>query len=170
MSLGDAGISDELLDPRSIGQSVRFRRSASGDELTEGGAIRGPNRRMRRIIAVTGACGFIGSATVNRLAATGNRVVAVDVPMALGRYVRRTPAVDLISHSTFVEGLRHGRLARRLDALVHLAACTDTQAPWEVVNEVNLSLSRHLLEWATSASIPFVYCLQRLGVRQQRGP
>lgn len=132
-------------------------RSAPNDRPSARTRVTRPGGDDTKPIAVTGACGFVGSAIVRRLADAGNSVLAVDLPGRLGQNLRGVPGVELIEHDRFMESLRDPGFDRQIDALVHQAACTDTQASRDLVVRVNVELSRTLLERALALSVPFVY-------------
>ena len=109
------------------------------------------------MLLVTGGAGFIGSNVVAALNDAGHAEVAV---------------CDLLGHDGKWRNLAKRQLAdpvppadlagwldgRRLDAIVHLGAISETTATdGDLVIETNFRLSLRLLDWCTANRTPFIY-------------
>src|SRR5258705_10154437 len=109
------------------------------------------------MLLVTGGAGFIGSNVVAALNDAGHADVAV---------------CDLLGHDGKWRNLAKRRLAdigppaqlpewlkgRRLDAVIHLGAISETTATdADLVIETNFRLSMRLLDWCTANATPLIY-------------
>ncbi len=109
------------------------------------------------MLLVTGGAGFIGSNVVAALNDAGRSDVAV---------------CDLLGHDGKWRNLAKRQLAdillpaelpawlngRRLDAVLHLGAISETTATdGDRVIETNFRLSMRLLDWCTVHATPFIY-------------
>jgi ADP-L-glycero-D-manno-heptose 6-epimerase len=108
------------------------------------------------MILVTGGAGFIGSNVVASLEESGADVAVNDVlgegekwrNLAKRRLADVVPPADL---ARWLEG-------RKLDAIVHMGAISDTTATdGDLVMESNFRLSLRLLDWCTKNRTPFIY-------------
>src|SRR6476659_1479047 len=114
-------------------------------------------RAGNRMLLVTGGAGFIGSNVVAALNDAGRGDVAV---------------CDLLGHDGKWRNLAKRQLAdfvpplqlpdwlngRRLDAVIHLGAISETTATdGDLVIETNFCLSMRLLDWCTAHATPFIY-------------
>ncbi len=109
------------------------------------------------MILVTGGAGFIGSNVVASLDKAGGADIAVNDVLGAGdkwhnlakhRIADFVPPADL---TAWLSG-------RRLDAVIHMGAISDTTATdGDVVMESNFRLSLRLLDWCTETDTPFIY-------------
>jgi ADP-L-glycero-D-manno-heptose 6-epimerase len=108
------------------------------------------------MLLVTGGAGFIGSNVVAALDQAGADIVVNDVfgsgdkwrNLAKHRLADVVPPADLMR---WLEG-------RKLDAVIHLGAISDTTATdADLVIETNFRLSLRLLDWCATSRTPFIY-------------
>ncbi len=109
------------------------------------------------MLLVTGGAGFIGSNVVAALNDAGRTdVVVCD---ALGhdgkwRNLAKRQLADVVPPSELSAWL----LGRRLDAVIHLGAISETTATdGDLVIETNFRLSLRLLDWCTANATPLIY-------------
>jgi ADP-L-glycero-D-manno-heptose 6-epimerase len=109
------------------------------------------------MLLVTGGAGFIGSNVVAALNEAGRSdVVVCD---ALGhdgtwRNLGKRQLADIVPPVELADWLK----GRRLDAVVHLGAISETTATdGDHVIETNFRLSMRLLDWCTANSTPLIY-------------
>ena len=108
------------------------------------------------MILVTGGAGFIGSNVVASLEESGADVAVNDV---LGegekwRNLAKRRLADVVSPGDLFRWLE----GRKLDAVVHMGAISDTTATdGDLVMESNFRLSLRLLDWCTKTRTPFIY-------------
>ena len=106
---------------------------------------------------VTGGAGFIGSNVVAALNEAGRSDIAVND--ALGsdgkwRNLKKRQFADLVPPGELFAWLD----GRKLDAVIHLGAISDTTATdGDLVIETNFRLSLRLLDWCTATRTPFIY-------------
>jgi ADP-L-glycero-D-manno-heptose 6-epimerase len=113
---------------------------------------------MIRMIAITGAAGFIGSNLAHRLSALGRHLLLVDHPLTeakatnwagLGRY-------DFVPQEVFLDLL--DRESPAIEVLFHLGACSSTtETDWEFLRRNNVEYSQRLWTWCARAGRPFYY-------------
>ncbi len=117
---------------------------------------------MAKTYLVTGAAGFIGSRFSHACTQRGISVIGVD---RLTHFASR-PERNLPTFKTAFEALidRDEALAwlentqPKLDAIIHLGACTDTtQLDEAYLTKVNLQYSQKIWEYATAHHIPLAY-------------
>jgi UDP-glucose 4-epimerase len=114
----------------------------------------------RANILVTGGAGFIGSHLVERLLTDGNRVTVID-DCSTGtlenlRSVRANPALEVIQ-GKISQCAELGKLARRADAIYHLAAAVGVELVMNsglATMETNLQETVAILEAAAGGRAP----------------
>ena len=109
------------------------------------------------MLLVTGGAGFIGSNVVAALNDAGRADVAVcDVFGHDGKWrnLAKRQLADIVPPAELADWLN----GRRLDAVIHLGAISETTATdGDLVIETNFRLSMRLLDWCTENSTPFIY-------------
>ncbi len=109
------------------------------------------------MLLVTGGAGFIGSNVVAALNDAGRSDVAVcDVLGHDGKWrnLAKRQLTDIVPPAELPDWLN----GRRLDAVIHLGAISETTATdGDLVIETNFRLSMRLLDWCTAHPTPFIY-------------
>jgi ADP-L-glycero-D-manno-heptose 6-epimerase len=109
------------------------------------------------MLLVTGGAGFIGSNVVAALNDAGRADVAIcDVLGHDGKWrnLAKRQLADFVPPAELADWLR----GRRLDAVIHLGAISETTATdGDLVIETNFRLSMRLLDWCTANATPFIY-------------
>lgn len=109
------------------------------------------------MLLVTGGAGFIGSNVVAALNEAGRADVAVcDVLGSDGKWrnLGKRQLADIVPPAELADWLK----GRRLDAVIHLGAISETTATdGDLVIETNFRFSMRLLDWCTASSTPFIY-------------
>ena len=109
------------------------------------------------MLLVTGGAGFIGSNVVAALNEAGHADVAVcDVLGQDGKWrnLAKRQLADIVPPAELADWLK----GRRLDAVIHLGAISETTATdGDLVVETNFRLSMRLLDWCTASPTPFIY-------------
>jgi len=109
------------------------------------------------MLLVTGGAGFIGSNVVAALNEAGRADVAVCDLLGQGgkwRNLAKRQLADILPPSELAAWLN----GRRLDAVIHLGAISETTATdADLVIETNFRLSMRLLDWCTDTATPFIY-------------
>jgi ADP-L-glycero-D-manno-heptose 6-epimerase len=109
------------------------------------------------MLLVTGGAGFIGSNVVAALNDAGRAdVVVCDVLGDDGKWrnLARRQLADIVPPAELPDWLK----GRRLDAVIHLGAISNTTATdGDLVIETNFRLSVRLLDWCTANATPFIY-------------
>ncbi|MCC8964120.1 ADP-glyceromanno-heptose 6-epimerase [Bradyrhizobium sp. Pear76] len=106
---------------------------------------------------VTGGAGFIGSNVVAALNDAGRSDVVVCDSLGQDgkwRNLTKRQLADVVPPAELGDWLK----GRRLDAIVHLGAISETTATdGDLVIETNFRLSMRLLDWCTANATPFIY-------------
>jgi ADP-L-glycero-D-manno-heptose 6-epimerase len=107
---------------------------------------------------VTGGAGFIGSNVVASLNEAGASDVVVNDMLgkddAKWRNLAKRQVADIVPPGELMGWLD----GRKLDAVIHMGAISDTTATdGDLVMENNFHLSLRLLDWCTASRTPFIY-------------
>src|ERR1700751_2309028 len=109
------------------------------------------------MLLVTGGAGFMGSKVGAALNEAGRADVAVcDLLGSDGKWrnLAKRQLADIVPPAELADWLKE----RRLDAVIHLGAVSETTATdGDLVIESNFRLSMRLLDWCTASSTPFIY-------------
>jgi ADP-L-glycero-D-manno-heptose 6-epimerase len=109
------------------------------------------------MLLVTGGAGFIGSNVVAALNDAGRTDVAVCDMLGHGgkwRNLAKRQLADVVPPAELMDWLK----GRRLDAVIHLGAISETTATdGDLVIETNFRLSMRLLDWCTTNATPLIY-------------
>jgi ADP-L-glycero-D-manno-heptose 6-epimerase len=109
------------------------------------------------MILVTGGAGFIGSNVVAALNQAGRSDIAINDVLGSAdkwRNLAKRRLADVVAPADLTRWLD----GRRLDAVIHMGAITDTTATdADLLLENNFRLSLKLLDWCTGARVPFIY-------------
>ena len=109
------------------------------------------------MLLVTGGAGFIGSNVVAALNDAGRADVAVCDVLGNGlkwRNLAKRQLADFVPPGE-LQGWLSGR---KLDAVIHLGAISETTATdGDQVMDANFRSSLRLLDWCTAAAVPFIY-------------
>src|SRR6266699_5986778 len=110
-----------------------------------------------RMLLVTGGAGFIGSNVVASLNEAGHSDIVVNDTLDTGekwRNLGKRQLADVVPPGDLLGWLD----GRKLDAVIHLGAISDTTATdGDLVIETNFRLSLRLLDWCTANSTRFIY-------------
>jgi ADP-L-glycero-D-manno-heptose 6-epimerase len=107
---------------------------------------------------VTGGAGFIGSNIVASLNSAGHTDVAVSDWLGSDGAKWRNLAKHQLADFVSPGDLMHWLGGRKLDAVIHMGAISDTTASdGDLVMENNFRLSLKLLDWCTETHTPFIY-------------
>jgi ADP-L-glycero-D-manno-heptose 6-epimerase len=109
------------------------------------------------MLLVTGGAGFIGSNVVAALNDAGRSDVVVSDFLGHDgkwRNLAKRQLADIVPPAQLADWLK----GRKLDAVVHLGAISETTATdGDLVIETNFRFSMRLLDWCTANSVPFIY-------------
>ena len=107
---------------------------------------------------VTGGAGFIGSNIVASLNEAGSTDVVVNDWLGTGDVKWRNLAKRQIADFVPPADLARWLDGRKLDAVIHMGAISDTTATdGDAVMDNNFRLSLRLLDWCTQTRTPFIY-------------
>jgi ADP-L-glycero-D-manno-heptose 6-epimerase len=109
------------------------------------------------MLLVTGGAGFIGSNVVAALNEAGRADVVVCDRLGQDgkwRNLAKRQLADMVPPAELPSWLS----GRRLDAIIHLGAISETTATdGDLVIETNFRMSMRLLEWCTVQAVPLIY-------------
>lgn len=109
------------------------------------------------MLLVTGGAGFIGSNVVAALNEAGRTDVVVNDVLGADdkwRNLGKRRVADMVGTGDLFRWLE----GRKLDAVIHMGAISDTTArDADLVIENNFRTSLRLLDWCTAARVPFIY-------------
>lgn len=109
------------------------------------------------MLLVTGGAGFIGSNVVAALNEAGRTDIVVNDVFGTGqkwRNLAKRRLADVVGPGDLFRWLE----GRKLDAVIHMGAISDTTArDADLVIENNFRASLRLLDWCTAAKVPFIY-------------
>lgn len=109
------------------------------------------------MLLVTGAAGFIGSNVVAGLNEAGRTDIAVNDFLGSDgkwRNLGKRQIADFVPPKDLFAWLDH----RKLEAVIHLGAISDTTATdGDLVMDTNFRLSMRLLDWCTATKTPLIY-------------
>src|SRR3977135_812866 len=109
------------------------------------------------MLLVTGGAGFIGSNVVASLNDAGRADVVVNDMLgseAKWRNLQKRPLAAFTPPTDLLRWLD----GRKLEAVIHLGAISDTTArDGDAVMDNNFRLSLRLLDWCTESRTPFIY-------------
>src|SRR5580765_2716012 len=109
------------------------------------------------MLLVTGGAGFIGSNVVAALNDSGRSDIVVNDVLgadAKWRNLGKRQIADMVAPADLIRWLD----GRKLDAVIHMGAISDTTATdADLVMENNFRLSMKLLDWCTEVHVPFIY-------------
>ncbi len=107
---------------------------------------------------VTGGAGFIGSNVIASLNDEGRTDVVVSDSLGADDRKWRNLAKRQLADFILPSHLMHWLAGRKLDAVIHLGAVSDTTATdGDLVIENNFRLPLRLLDWCTDTATPFIY-------------
>jgi ADP-L-glycero-D-manno-heptose 6-epimerase len=113
------------------------------------------------LLIVTGAAGFIGANLVAALNARGRTdLIAVDNLTRAEKVpnLAQCEIADYYDKQDFIERIRNGTFAQKVEAVLHQGACSDTmESDGRYMMENNYRYSCDLLEWCRRQRVPFIY-------------
>ena len=116
----------------------------------------------KKIVLVTGACGFVGSHLVDHLLQISDlKVVATDLPAANRIFLN--PACKFIpSNLCEQDSLR--RVVKGVDVIYHAASLFRYSASWDDLYKVNVDGTRHLASNAAEEGVSKFVLISSSGV------
>jgi ADP-L-glycero-D-manno-heptose 6-epimerase len=112
------------------------------------------------MVIVTGAAGFLGSATVWALNVRGiTDIVCVDTHPTADGSANLAPLTyaQYVPHRQFLSEVRAGEWTSRIRAVIHLGACSSTtEKNWDYLRENNVEYSQTMCEAALAAGARFI--------------
>jgi ADP-L-glycero-D-manno-heptose 6-epimerase len=112
------------------------------------------------MVIVTGAAGFLGSATVWALNQRGiTDIVCVDTQPTAEGSANLAPLrfAQYLPHQQFLNEARAGEWTSRMTAMIHLGACSSTtEKSWAYLRENNLEYSQAMCAAALQAGARFI--------------
>ncbi len=109
------------------------------------------------MLLVTGGAGFIGSNVVAALNEAGRSDIVVNDVLGTDqkwRNLAKRQVADVVTPADLFRWLD----GRKLDAVIHMGAISDTTATdADLVMENNFRCSVRLLDWCTATGVPFIY-------------
>jgi ADP-L-glycero-D-manno-heptose 6-epimerase len=122
-----------------------------------GAKLAAHNQGRDVMLLVTGGAGFIGSNVVAALNDAGRSDVTIcDFLGHDGKWrnLAKRQLADIVPPAELMDWLK----GRRLEAIIHLGAISDTTATdGDLVVETNFRLSMRLLDWCTANATPLIY-------------
>src|SRR5215470_10354430 len=119
--------------------------------------IGGIGRNASLMLLVTGGAGFIGSNMVAGLNEAGRSDIVVNDLLGQDgkwRNLRKRRLADFVPPGELFAWLD----GRKLDAVIHMGAISDTTArDGDAVMDNNFRLSLRLLDWCAATRTPFIY-------------
>ncbi len=114
------------------------------------------------MIVITGGAGFIGSCLAWKFNTLGKSdLLIVDdrgTQSPKSRNIAKRKYLDYFEKNDFLKALSKNTMAREIDAIFHLGACTDTtETNKEYLWETNYEYSKRLAEWSLKEGKPFFY-------------
>lgn len=113
------------------------------------------------MIIITGGAGFIGSCMLARLNEEGIRDILVvdDLDHPVKRLnLRGKRYKKLMGIEAFIRAVREGKIAGKVEAVIHMGACsatTETNASYLMSNNTGYSIQ--LAEWSIAKGARFIY-------------
>lgn len=114
------------------------------------------------MLVITGAAGFIGSCLAQRFNELGRGDLLLVDHLGLGAAKRpnltKRKYSDYFERDDFIRDLEKGRLNGKIEAILHIGACTDTtETNKEYLWDVNLRYSTRLAQWCLAHGKRFLY-------------
>jgi ADP-L-glycero-D-manno-heptose 6-epimerase len=114
------------------------------------------------VIVVTGGAGFIGSCIVARLNSFGwSDILVVDHMVShdpKNENLKKKKYVHYLDKADFLKALLADQLEYKIEAIVHMGACSDTTGTdAQYYEENNFLYTKHLAEWCLKKGVRFIY-------------